>query len=74
MAHIRDEKIKLLSLTGLLTALVTVSTMAIRIPIPATGGYIHPGDGLVLLSGLLLGPVYGTFAAANPLARHKQYN
>ncbi len=63
MIHITDEKIKRLTLTGLLTALVAVSTMAIRIPVPATGGYIHPGDGVVLLSGFLLGPIYGAFAA-----------
>ena len=63
MKHFHDDKIKKLTLTGLLTALVTVSTMAIRIPVATTGGYIHPGDALVLLSGFLLGPLYGAFAA-----------
>lgn len=57
------DKVQRLTITALLTALTAVSTMIIKLPIPATGGYIHPGDGLVLLSGFLLGPVYGTFAA-----------
>ncbi|MBR1635240.1 MAG: ECF transporter S component [Lachnospiraceae bacterium] len=57
------DKVQRLTITALLTALTAVSTMIIKLPVPATGGYIHPGDGLVLLSGFLLGPVYGTFAA-----------
>ncbi|MCR5054962.1 MAG: ECF transporter S component, partial [Lachnospiraceae bacterium] len=58
-----DKKIKTIALTGLLTACVVVGTMIVKIPIPATGGYIHPGDGVVLLCGLLLGPIYGPLAA-----------
>ncbi len=58
-----NEKIKRLTMTGLMTALVTATTMAVRIPVPVTNGYIHPGDALVLLSGLILGPLYGAFAA-----------
>ncbi len=30
---------------------------------PLTGGYVHPGDGMVLLSGWLLGPWWGGAAA-----------
>ena len=37
--------------------------MSIKIPTPGTGGYIHPGDALVILSGVILGPVYGFLAA-----------
>jgi uncharacterized membrane protein len=36
--------------------------MIIKIPTP-TMGYIHPGDAVVLLSGFLLGPLYGGLAA-----------
>lgn len=53
---------KTLVLTALMTALCCVATMIIRIPTP-TMGYIHPGDGFVLLSSLLLGPVLGPLAA-----------
>ncbi len=44
-------------------AFTCVATMIIRIPVPATGGYIHPGDALVVLSGVFLGPLYGFLAA-----------
>ena len=48
--------------TALFSALVCVATMFIRLPSP-TGGYLNLGDGIVLLSAYLLGPVYGTLAA-----------
>lgn len=48
--------------TALFAALTCVATMIIKLPTP-TMGYIHPGDAIVLLSGLLLGPWYGGFAA-----------
>ena len=47
---------------SLMAALTCVGTMIIKIPTP-TNGYIHPGDGFVLLSGLLLGPFWGSLAA-----------
>lgn len=54
---------KSIVITALLAALVCVATMSIRIPTPSTGGYIHPGDALVILSGIILGPIYGFLAA-----------
>ena len=58
------NNVKLLKtvMTALFAALVCVATMTIRIPSP-TGGYLNLGDGIVLLSAFLLGPVYGTLAA-----------
>ena len=53
---------KKLILSALMAALTCVGTMIIKVPTP-TMGYIHPGDGFVLLSGLLLGPVWGALAA-----------
>ena len=47
---------------ALFAALICVATMFIRIPSP-TGGYLNLGDGIVLLSAYLLGPVVGTAAA-----------
>ncbi len=44
-------------------ALVCAATLLITIPIPVTGGYINPGDGIALLAGWFLGPLCG-FAAA----------
>ncbi len=54
---------KRLILSALFAALACVATMAIRIPTPGTSGYIHPGDAIVILSGIFLGPVYGALAA-----------
>lgn len=54
---------KRIVITAMLAALVCVATMSIRIPTPSTGGYIHPGDALVILSGIILGPGYGFLAA-----------
>ena len=59
MSH---DKLVRLVFTGLLTALVCVATMVIKIPTP-TNGYVNVGDALVLVSGWLLGPAYGFFAA-----------
>lgn len=58
----RNELVKI-TFTSLFAALVCVSTMIIKIP-TSTNGYIHLGDAMVLLSGWLLGPVYGVLAAA----------
>lgn len=49
--------------TSLMMTLVFVSTYAIKVPVPFTNGYIHPGDSMVFLSGVLLGPIYGALAA-----------
>ena len=56
------KKTRTIILTALLAALTTVATMVIRIPTP-TLGYIHLGDGLVLICGILLGPGLGAVAA-----------
>ncbi len=54
---------KKLVLAALFAALVCAATMVIRIPTFGTGGYIHPGDAIVILAGIFLGPVYGGLAA-----------
>lgn len=53
---------KKLVYAALFAALACVCTMAIRIPTPGTGGYIHLGDAIVILAGVFLGPVYGALA------------
>ncbi len=58
-----ENDIKKLTTASLFTALITVSTLAIKIPIPVAGGYIHPGDGFVLLSAFFLNPFFCFFAA-----------
>lgn len=57
-----NKSLKNLVMAALFAALSCVATSIIRIPTPGTGGYIHPGGAIVILSGVFLGPVYGLFA------------
>lgn len=58
-----NSNLKKIVMTALFAALACVATMSIRIPTPGTGGYIHPGDAIVILSGVILGPVWGLLSA-----------
>jgi uncharacterized membrane protein len=51
-----------LALLAIMTALATIMTLVIQIPYPGTSGYFNFGDTMVMLGGLLLGPVGGFFA------------
>ncbi len=51
-----------ISLLAILTALTTIATVVLVIPIPATGGYLNFGDIMVMISGILLGPAGGFIA------------
>ncbi len=57
-----NTNLRKIIMAALFAALACVATMSIRIPTPGTGGYIHPGDAVVILSGVILGPVYGLLA------------
>ncbi|MCL2497281.1 MAG: ECF transporter S component [Symbiobacteriaceae bacterium] len=48
---------------ALFAALVTVATVVVAIPLPGQG-YANLGDGVVILTGCLLGPLWGGLAAA----------
>lgn len=56
-----NQNIKKLVTAALLAAMTCVATMIIKIPTP-TFGYIHLGDGFVLLCGVVLGPLPGALA------------
>lgn len=58
------DKLSIRDLTNmaLLTALVTIATITITIPIPATGGYLNLGDSIIFLAAILFGWRYGMFA------------
>lgn len=62
-AHIMKSNLKKIVMAALLAAFACVATMSIRIPTPGTAGYIHPGDAIVILSGVILGPAWGLLAA-----------
>ena len=50
--------LKKLVMAALFAALACVATMSIKIPTPGTSGYIHPGDAIVILAGVVLGPAW----------------
>lgn len=54
---------KKLVMSAVFAAFTCIATMIIKIPIPSASGYIHPGDAVVILAGIFLGPVPGFFAA-----------
>lgn len=58
----KTTKTKKIVITSLLAAFTCVATMLIKIPSPLQG-YINLGDCAVLLSGFMLSPLYGFFAA-----------
>lgn len=55
-------KSKTIAVYALMSALVTVATFAIRIPMVATDGYLNIGDGIVLFTGVAFGPAAGFIA------------
>ena len=62
MNPLRKDSVHMLALAGMMTALTCIATMVIHIPSPANG-FVNLGDGFVILSGLLLGPLFGAAAA-----------
>ena len=58
-----SRRTKKLVFSALMATLTTVATLVIHIP--TFQGYIHLGDGMVLLSGILLGPMAGAAAGGN---------
>ena len=58
----RRDSVRRTVTAALLAALICAATLLELFPTP-TGGYLHAGDGLVLLAGFLLGPVWGGLAA-----------
>lgn len=58
----RKNNITKLVTASLLAALTCIATMVIQVPSPMNG-YVHLGDAFVILSGVILGPLYGSAAA-----------
>ncbi len=53
---------KYIAMLAILSALTTVATLVFLVPYPSTQGYFNLGDVMVMISGLLLGPVGGFIA------------
>ena len=47
---------------GLSVALVATATLVLRVPMPATEGYINVGDAVIIAVALLFGPLAGGLA------------
>ena len=62
MTKINQLFVVKLSLAAVFASLVFVVTLLIRVPVPATGGYINFGDTLIFISALLFGPWVGALA------------
>ncbi len=50
-------------LAAVFAGLICASTMVVQIPVPATGGYVNLGDGVLLICAFLLQPLYAAAAA-----------
>ena len=51
-----------ISTIAIFTALVAVATLVVRIPVPATGGYINVGDAIIFVAALSMGWLVGGIA------------
>ena len=58
----KNKKIMLLTVTALFTALITVATMVIQIPVGK--GYLHFGDSVIYLAACILPASCSLFAAS----------
>jgi uncharacterized membrane protein len=52
----------LIALSALLIALTTVFTLLVRVPVPATQGYVNLSDVAITFAGLIFGPWVGLAA------------
>lgn len=60
-----SKKMRYMAITAIMAALITLMTAYIcHIPVPATGGYIHFGDGLIYIAACILPKPYAMLAGA----------
>jgi uncharacterized membrane protein len=59
---VAGSSVRLTAVTAIMTALVTLTTYIVQIPIPATKGVFNIGDSMVYVSALLFGAYAGAFA------------
>lgn len=59
-----EKSIKNLVFSALGIALVAICTMVIKVPVPATGGYVNFGDIMIFIVSIILGKKNGFLAGA----------
>lgn len=58
-----NSKTSTIVMTAMMIAIITVSVMFIKVPIPFTQGYVHLGDAMIFMAVLVLGWKNGAIAA-----------
>ncbi len=53
---------EMVAVSALMIALTTVFTLMVRVPVPATGGYINLSDVAIVFASLTFGPIVGFLA------------
>lgn len=65
----KNYSTRTLAFGGMLAALIFVATSFLKLPVPVTQGYIHLGDGFILLGAALMGaPAIAAAAVGSALA------
>lgn len=65
----KQTNVRTLAYGGMMAALVFVATYFLKLPVPVTQGYVHLGDGFILLGAALLGkPAIAAAAIGSMLA------
>ena len=59
---VAESSARMTAITAIMTAIVTLTTYIVQIPIPATRGFFNIGDSMVYVSALLFGPYVGAFS------------
>lgn len=59
-----SRKTNTIVMSALMIAIITVSIMFIKVPIPFTQGYVHLGDAMIFMAVMVLGWKNGAIAAA----------
>ena len=62
VTEMKNQSLRKIVVAALLAALVCVATIVVTVPSPMDG-FVNLGDGIVLLAGWLLGPLYGFLSA-----------
>lgn len=62
MKRIKSSTGKLV-MSAMMAAAICVSTMVVKVPVQATGGYINFGDAAVIICGVIVGGRYGSLSA-----------
>ncbi len=50
------DKVRLITYSGILSAVIMLATFVIRVPIPNAYGYVNFGDGVIFATAAIIGP------------------